>query len=181
MEQTEEFFVSGLEKYLDAKSAVAMFEQEVQRRVKKVVIKHQSELKALFGEDWSLKDSYDASLMPEYMYLGQQVIFRGSGVLYFSLAFWRDEKGDLGLSPSIVFWRERVALLKPLWEAVRCIRSQDPNLGIRNDRFWITGSQPANDWKSCENALDAVISEWTKLWQELGGLSRYLAAQGPTT
>jgi hypothetical protein len=78
VEQTDEFFATGLEKYLDAKSAVTMFEQEVQRRVKKVVARHQSELAGLFCEDWSLRDHYDTSQMPEYMYLGQQVAFKVS-------------------------------------------------------------------------------------------------------
>jgi hypothetical protein len=35
MDQADEFFVTGLEKYLDAKAAVNLYEREVQQRVKK--------------------------------------------------------------------------------------------------------------------------------------------------
>jgi hypothetical protein len=174
LEQVEEFFVTGLEKYLDAKCAVTMFEQEVQRRVKKVVTRHQPELARLFGEDWSLRDYYDTSQMPEYMYLGQQAAFKGAGVLYFSLAFWHDENHNSGLSPSIIFWRERVTLLGSLWESINAIRPRPKSLGVRNDRFWLTGSQPSNNWSSCERELDSVISEWVELWEThcAGGLTK---------
>jgi len=63
-EQGDEFFVTGLEKYLDAKSAVTMFEEEVQRRLKDVITNHQSELAKLFGEDWVLRDYFESG-MPE--------------------------------------------------------------------------------------------------------------------
>ena len=164
VEQTEEFFATGLEKYLDAKSAVTMFEEEVQRRVKKVVTRRQPELEELFGKDWSLKDYYDASSVPESMYLGQQVAFKGSGVLYFSLDFCRDEKDGSGLSSSVTFWRERVTLFGSLWDSINAIRPRPPNLEIRNNRFWLTGSQPSTDWDSCEKEFDSVISDWIKLW-----------------
>jgi len=181
LEQTEEFFVTGLEKYLDAKAAVTMFEEEVQRRVKKVVNRHQGEFTEWFGKSWPMKDYSETSQMPEYMYLGQQVALKGSGVLYFSLAFWHDEKGSSGLSPTVIFWRQRVTLLKPVWDAVKAIqdRDQNPNLGIRNDRFWLTGAQPSPDWNSCESVLDSVIIDWIELWKTLGGLLKNISAQTP--
>ena len=63
--QGQQFFATGLEKYLDAKSAVTMFEKEVQWRVKEVVTKHQTELAKLFGEDWVLKDYFESG-MPDH-------------------------------------------------------------------------------------------------------------------
>ena len=164
VEETEEFFATGLEKYLDAKSAVTMFEEEVRRRVEKVVTRRQPELAELFGKDWSLKDYYDASNMPEYMYLGQQVAFKGSGVLYFSLEFGRDAKDGSRLSPSVTFWRERVTLVESLWDSINAIRPRPLNLEIRNNRFWLTGGQPSTDWDSCEKEFDSLISDWIKLW-----------------
>jgi len=130
-----------------------------------VVTRRQPELARLFGENLSLKDYYEASAMPEYMYLGQQAAFKGSGVLYFSLAFWRNEKDSSGLSPSVILWRERVTLLGSLWDSINAIRPRPQNLGIRNDRFWLTGSDPSADWDSCEKELDSVISDWIELWE----------------
>jgi hypothetical protein len=177
-DQGEAFFVSGLEKYLDAKSAVIMFEGEVQRRVKKVVTEHQSELAKLFGEDWVLRDYYESE-MPDWMCLGQRVVFKGSGVVYFYLCFWRDEEDCSCLCPSVTFWRERVTLLSPLWAKVEAVRP--PALDIHNDRFSLDGSQPSNDWPSCENALNSVIRDWIELWRKLGGLPKYLATQEAPT
>jgi len=174
--QGEEFFVTGLEKYLDAKSAVTMFEKEVQWRVKEVVTMHQSELAKLFGEDWVLRD-YIESGMPDNMFLGQKVIFKGSGVFYVYLSFGRDEEEGPCLYPCATFWREKVTLLNPLWTSLGAI--QPPLLDFHNDRFSLTGSQPSNDWASCEKALNAVMREWIELWQKLGGLPKYLVAQGP--
>jgi len=74
-------------------------------------------------------------------------------VLYFYLAFERDEKGGPSLSASVLFWRERITLLKSLWtESRRSI----PGLQIlgRNDKFWWADSQPSTDWDSCEKLLD---------------------------
>jgi hypothetical protein len=105
-DQGEEFFVTGLKRYLDAKSAVAMFEKEVQGRVKEVVTRHQPELARLFGKDWVLKD-YVEQQIPDYMWLGQQVVFRGFGILYFYLEFWREEGDGACFSPIVMFWRER--------------------------------------------------------------------------
>jgi hypothetical protein len=173
-DQGEEFFSTGLEKYLDAKSAVAMFEKEVQRRVKNVVTRHHSELAKLFGEDWVLRDYFESG-MPDYMWLGQQVVFKGFGRLYFYLSFWRDKGGGACFSPSVMFWRERVTLLGPLWTSVAAIQSAE--LEFLNDRFWLNDSQPSNDWASCATALDALIRDWIKLWHKLGGLPKYLAAQ----
>jgi hypothetical protein len=62
-----------------------MFEQEVQRRVKKVVTRRQPEIAELFGKGQSLKSYYDSSGMPNCMYLGQQVAFSGSGGLTIKL------------------------------------------------------------------------------------------------
>lgn len=164
MEQAEEFFITGLEKYLDAKSAVTMFEDEVQRRVKEVVMKRQPQLAAFFGNNLSLKDYYDISKLPEYMFLGQKAAFKGSGVLYFSIAFERDEEDRPCLLPHVRFWRERDTL-KSLWDSVEAIQPQPENLGVRSDRFWLTGTCPSNDWKSCEEGLDSVISDWIELWK----------------
>ncbi len=172
------FFVTGLEKYLDATAAVTMFEQEVQRRVKKVVTRHQPKLAGLFGKGQSLKSYYDSSGMPNCMYLGQQIAFKGSGALYFSLAFERDTEEGSGPTPSVIFWRERTSLLGPLWKEVEEIKRGNENLGVINDRFWLAGSQPSANWASCEKALDSVITAWIELWTRLGGLPKYLTAQG---
>ena len=159
---------------MDAKCAVTMFEEEVQRRVKRVVSKHQPELAKLFGKHLSLKSYNGALQMPEAMYLGQQVTFKGSGVLYFYLAFERDEKGGPSLSASVLFWRERITLLKSLWDRVEAIHPRPANLGVRNDKFWWADSQPSTDWDSCEKLLDLVISGWIELWKMhcLGGLPK---------
>jgi hypothetical protein len=116
--------------------------------------------------------------MPERMYLGQQLAFKGSGVLYFALAFERDTKDGSGPSPSVIFWRERTSLLEPLWKAADDIKRVNQNFGVRNDRFWLVGSQPSADWDSCEMALDSVITGWIELWKKLGGLQKYFVAQG---
>jgi hypothetical protein len=47
----EEFFVTGLKNYLDAKSAVPMFEQDVRLFVKNVATKHLLDLKELLGNE----------------------------------------------------------------------------------------------------------------------------------
>ena len=62
-----EFFDEGLEKYLDALSAVTMFEREFQRRVKEAVTRHQPALSELFGGDWRLRDFLQSSngLIPD--------------------------------------------------------------------------------------------------------------------
>lgn len=173
----DEFFVTGLEKYLDAKSAVTMFEQEVQRLVNNVVKGHQPEFTELFGKDWSLKDYSDTSQMPEHMYLGQQVAFKGFAVVYFYLTFSRSENGSV-VRPTVMLWRERVSILELLWKEVKEPKPEFANLEIRNDKFWLTGVQPIIDQNSCKNALDAVVIEWIELWRTVGGLSKYLAAQG---
>jgi len=175
-DQGEEFFATGLEKYLDAKSAVAMFEKEVQRRVKNVVTRHQSELAKLFGEGWVLRDYLEPEI-PDYMWLGQQVVFKGFGRLYFYLTFAHDEEDGPRFSPSVQFWREGVTLLNPLWTSIAEIRP--PELELGKNSFHFTGSQPSNDWASCATALDALIRDWIKLWQRLGGLPKYLTKQGP--
>jgi hypothetical protein len=175
-DQGEEFFVTGLEKYFDAKTAVTMFEKEVQRRVKAVVTRHQPELAKLFGEGWVLRD-YLESGMPDCMWLGQQIVFKGFGRLYFYLTFARDEEDGPCLSPIVQFWREGATLLNPLWASVAEIRP--PALELNNGSFSFTGSQPSNDWGACATALDAVIRDWIKLWQKLGGLPKYLAAERP--
>jgi hypothetical protein len=174
VEQTEEFFVTGLEKYLDAKSAVTMFEQEVQRRVKKVVMRRQPELAVFFGNNLPLKDYYDISGMPEYMFLSQRAAFKGSGVLYFSLAFERDEEDRPSLLPHVRFWRERDTLLNSLWDSVEAIQPRPENLGVRTDRFWLAGTRPSNNWESCEKELDSVITDWIELWKSHcpGGLPK---------
>ena len=169
-DQGQEFFATGLEKYLDAKSAVTMFEKEVQWRVKEVATKYQTELVKMFGEDWVLKD-YVESGMPDAMYLGQKVVFKGSGILYFYFSFGRDEESYSCLSLCATFYRERVTILAPLWANVKEIR---PKPDVYNSTFSLVRSVPANDWGSCEKALNAVIRDWIKLWQKLGGLPKYL-------
>jgi len=177
----EEFFVTGLEKYLDAKSAVTMFEHEVQGLVKNVLKKYQADFRALFGDDWSLRDYSGTSEKPECSYLGKQVNFKGVGIFYFYFTFSRNEDGVSVLRPTAMLWRERVTLLTSLWKSIDESRSQFPNLVIRNDKFWLTGSHPVTDRDSCENALDEIIVEWIKVWRTLGGLQNYLVAQGTAT
>ncbi len=111
------------------------------------------------------------------MWLGQKVVFKGSGVLDYYLSFGRDEEDGSCLSSGVTFWRERVTLLNPLWTSLGAI--QPPLRDFHNDKFSLTGSQPSNDWASCEKALKALICGWIELWQKLGGLPKYLLAQGP--
>jgi hypothetical protein len=54
-----------------------------------------------------------------------------------------------------------------------------PALEIHNYRFFFADGQPSNDWASCATALNAVILDWISLWQKLGGLPKYLAAEHP--
>jgi hypothetical protein len=175
-DQGEEFFVTGLEKYLDAKSAVTMFEKEVQRRVKEVITRHQSELANLFGDDWVLRDYYESNAL-DSMRLGQKVIFRGSGALCFYLSFERAGEKGSSLSLGATFWRDRVTLLSPLWASVGAI--QHTALGVYGNRIHLTGNKPSNDWESCEEELNTMIREWIELWEKLGGLPKYLVAQDP--
>ena len=46
---SEEFFVTGLGTYRDAKSAVELFEAEVQQRIRATIAEYQSEMVELFG------------------------------------------------------------------------------------------------------------------------------------
>jgi hypothetical protein len=171
-DQGKEFFVTGLEKYLDAKSAVTMFEKEFQRRVKTVVTGHKPELAKLFGEDLDLRDYFE-SAMPDSMYLGQQIVFEASGALYFYFRFYRDEDGGGPcLYPVVMFWREKVTLLDGLWKEVEMIPAPKPE--INNRKISLKGSVPSNDWASCEAAFNAIIRDWIELWQKLGGLPKYL-------
>jgi len=170
-DQGEEFFVTGIEKYVDAVSAVTMFEKEVQRRVKEVVARHQSELAKLFGGGWSLRD-YRESGTPDWVCLGQQVVFKSSGVLYLYFYFGRDEATGPCVAPVAMFWRERVTLLNRLWTEVEKIQAPKPD--VDNSRISLEGSVASNDWASCEKALNAVICDWIELWQKLGGLPKYL-------
>lgn len=173
VDQDEKFFVTGLETYLDAKSAVTMFENEVQKRVKDVVKKHEPALKKLFGEEhWALRGYLEPkSGMPDYRYLGQQVVFKGAGILYFYLCFGSDKENYPNPIACVMFWRERVTDLAQLWTSVKEI---SPEPDVCNSRFNSERIAPANDWASCEKALNAVIRDWTKLWQKLGGLPKYL-------
>ena len=59
--------------------------------------------------------------------------------------------------------------------AVELIRAPKPEFGA-NSSFYLEGGRPSNDWASCEKTLDAVVQDWIKLWQKLGGLPMYLAA-----
>ena len=171
-DQGQAFFATGIEKYLDAKSAVEMFENEVQWRVKDVVKKHELRLKKLFGEEhWVLKD-YVESAMPDAMYLGQKVAFKSFGILYFYFSFWRDEDSHSCPSLCATFYRERVTILTPLWATVKEIH---PKLDVyNNSTFSMVRPVPASDLASCEKALNAVIGDWIKLWEKLGGLPKYL-------
>jgi hypothetical protein len=173
-DQGEEFFVAGLEKYVDAVSAVTMFEKEVQRRVKEVVTKHQPVLAKLFGGDWRLRDHIEPATgsTPPYMCLGQRVVFKNFGTLYFYFYFGPDEAGRPCVVPVAMFGRERVTLLNRLWTSVEKIQTPEPE--VDNNSISLESSVPSNDWASCEKALDAVIRDWIKLWQKLGGLPKYL-------
>jgi hypothetical protein len=178
-QESEEFFATGLQTYLDAKSAVTMFENEVQRRIKEVVTEaeHQSDLTRLFGEDWK------AYLWetPNHAWVGQKIVFRGSGGLYFSLHFARDNKGsgdNIFLCPTATFWRDRATQWEPLWSKVSAVQPKYPALSIDNWTFSLTGIQPSNDWGSCKKALDAVIVEWVDLWRRLDVVPKDPAAQG---
>lgn len=176
-EQAEEFFVTGIEKYLDAVSAVRMFEEEVQRRVKPVVAKHQSALAELFGADWNLRSYHESGTgsPPAYVCLGQQVVFKGFGKLYFYYFFGRDKAESPYLQPRVCFWRERVSLLKELWTTVEAI--QTPKSEVDSQSIYVKGDVLSNDWASCEKGLNAVICDWIKLWQRLGGLPKYLTRE----
>jgi hypothetical protein len=150
-------------------------------RIKDVVAsgEHQSELASLFGEDW--KDYLWES--PNQAWIGQKVVFRGSGGLYFSLHFTRDAKDkadNICLCPTATFWRERATLWEPLWSKVNAVRPQYPALSVDNWTFSLTGIQPSNDWLSCKKALDAVIVDWVELWRKLDVVPKDPAAQGPT-
>jgi hypothetical protein len=173
-DQGEEFFVTGLEKYLDAVSAVTMFEKEVQQRVKKVVARHQPALTKLFGGDWRLRDYSETGTgsPADWKGLGQKVVFKGFGELFFYFYFGRDEVAEPCLIPCALFWRERVTLLSRLWTSAEAIRAPKPE--VDNSRISLERSVPSNDWASCEKALSAVIRDWIKLWQKLGGLPKYL-------
>ena len=170
-DQKDDFFVAGLEKYLDAASAVTMFEMELQRRVKEVVTRHQSVLAGLFGEDWRLRDYVEPST-PDYVCLGQRVTFKESGALYLYFRFGRDELEAPWVVPGAMFWRERLTLLNRLWISIDTIRS--PKLEVDKWSIYLQGDEPSNDWASCEKALDALLRDWIKLWQKLGGLPKYL-------
>lgn len=93
MNSPEEFFCTGLQTYLDAKTAVNLFEKEVQLRVKAAVIRHQHDVAASVGEVLSLKDFLDSSMMPENMYVGPQALFRGVGGMYFMSNFLAMPRG----------------------------------------------------------------------------------------
>jgi hypothetical protein len=176
-DQGEEFFVTGLEKYLDVKSAVTMFEKEVQRRVKEVIATHQSELAKWFGDDSVWRDYSQSGAPEDWLCLGQKVAFKGSGALYFYLCFERDEQKGPCLSLGATFWREKVTLLNPLWTSVGAI--QHTALEVDGSHIFLTGNKPSNDWESCEKELNALIRDWIELWRKLGGLPKYLVAQDP--
>lgn len=151
-----------------------MFEEEVQRRVKDVATRHQSVLAKLFGEGWRLRDysQSGAGSPPAFRCLGQKVVYKGSGEVFIYLCFERDEEGHSYFYPEALFWRERVTLLNRLWTSVEAIQAPKP--GIDKSRIFLSGGVPSNDWASCEKELDAVVREWIKLWQKLGGLPKYL-------
>ena len=98
------------------------------------------------------------------------------GELYLYFCFER-EADDSSLYPEALFWRERVTLLNRLWASVEAIRAPKPQ--VDNNRIYLSGSIPSNDWASCEKVLNAVIRDWIKLWQKLGGLPKYLVTQDP--
>lgn len=58
MEAVEEFLSKGIETYLDAQSAVRVFESEVQQRIKAQIVKHDLALKDWWGEHLSLRITY---------------------------------------------------------------------------------------------------------------------------
>ena len=65
-----------------------------------------------------------------------------------------------------------MTLLNRLWTSVEAI--QTPKLEVNSNSIYLESSVPSNDWASCEKALNAVIRDWIKLWQKLGGLPKYL-------
>jgi hypothetical protein len=168
----EEFFRTGLQTYLDAKAAVDLFEKEVQLRVKKAVIKHEHDLAESVGETLSLKDFLET--VPESTHLGQRTSFKGWGGMDFYVDFSRDAEGPCAV-PVASFWRDNLAILKPLWNAVRDSKEQSGNinLGVQNSIFYLTRDRRCDDWAACETIFDEVLDEWTDLWKTLGGLPKF--------
>jgi hypothetical protein len=176
--ENAEFLATGLKNYLDAKSAVSMFEMELQRRIKEVVTneEHVSDLSRLFGQDW--KDYlYER---PNRIWVGQKIVLKNVGGLYLALFFAREtDEERASFSPVITFWREKLTQWKTLWERVEERRNQHPALSADNWTFSLVGAQPAYDWHSCQSAMVALVGEWIELWRKLEIVPKAVNAQEP--
>lgn len=175
MEAVEEFLSKGIETYLDAQSAVRVFESEVQQRIKAQIVKHDLALKDWWGEHLSLKD-YLYSPTQNSVALGQQVSIKDYGGICFYLHFSRNNNGVSYVAPTVSFWRSRLTDLNPLWDSVKSCIPQDPdeNIGIDKYAFWLTTSQPCVGWQSCMDAFDAVIEKWIEFWKPIGTPRQFL-------
>lgn len=175
MNRSDEFFVSGLLNYLDAVSAVDIFQKEAKRRVKSLTEKRLAELSDSLGVPLPLRDYYYSEL-PDRVQIGQQVLFKSFGTLYFYFNFDRDSNGKPMVEPTISFNRDRKDLLAALWVDAMQRRedTRDENLGVNAGAIWLTSGTPCIGGSSCEDVFDGVIDGWIGLWKALGGMSRYL-------
>ena len=175
MEQSEAFLTKGIETYLDAKSAVKLFESEVQQRIKLQADKHEQELKVWWGEHLSLKD-YAYSPTPDSVALGQQLPIKDYAGVCFYLQFSRKENGTPSVVPTISFWRSRQNVLSTLWESVNSRIPEDPEekIGISKYAFWLTTTRQCVEWQLCMDAFDEVLEGWIEFWKQIGTPRQFL-------
>lgn len=176
LDREGEFFVTGVNTYLDVDDAITEFRRLVEHKCRSVVSARLGEInEACGGVHWTVGDLNDYfEKANDFHYIGKQIEVKELGKLYFCLRLSR-EIDSSPIDAFLYLFRKQRDLATDLWKCAGASASVTykgrNNLGFGRPI-------PKDKIQDFEDYLDKAVTAFLDFINECGGLKKYLAT-GP--
>ena len=176
----QEFLETGARSYLQGAAAMAMFQRETYQVCQREFIKHRLGLAKAMG--LSLDGEPKAQISPKYAQhadgtddsIGVVLNQKGVGRVYLYV-WWRygDNNSQLMSAVASVYCDKGETRAR-LWTAFK----KAAGAKVYNDsgELWIEHRLVPAEFPRLEEKLDEMLTDWISIWNQIGGLKKYLSA-----
>ena len=172
LDREREFFVTGVNTYLDVDDAIVEFRRLVEHKCRSVVSARLNEVNQECGMDWTVGDLNDYfEKANDFHYIGKQMEVKELGKLYFCLRLSREIDSN-PIDAFVYLYRKQRDIATGLWEIAGASASVTykgrNNLGFGQPI-------PKDKIPDFEDYLDKAVTGFLVFINKCGGLKKYLA------
>lgn len=175
----QEFLETGARSYIQGTAAIAMFQREVSQACRRTLTKHRPELAKTMGvpldaepkvritpRDAQEVDGTSVSIGVE---LNQKGVVR-----VYLYVWWRygDDSSPLTSAVASVYCDKGETRTR-LWTAFK--KAAGANVDNDGGELWFEHRLAPAEFPQLEEELDEMLKDWISIWNQIGGLKKYLS------